>query len=96
MGSRDRRSVALDRESIALCADADAGHARVLGGVNTGDQVIEADAFASAALTPNAWYGVMARYRGAGDFYYLRVGQGDRVSLGKQVNGSTFELDSAP
>ena len=71
------------------------GGARVLGGVDTRDQVIEADAFAPAALTSDAWYGVMARYSGAGNFYYLRVGHGGRVSLRKQVNGSVFELDSA-
>ena len=53
---------------------------RVLTGVDTHDQVMEAEA-SSGALTAGASYGLMARYSGDGNFYYLRVGENNQISL---------------
>lgn len=69
-------------------------NAQVITGVSTDDQIIEADA-TSAALATGASFGVLARYAGSGNFYYLRMEPQNRIALWKSVNGSSFELASA-
>lgn len=72
------------------------GIAQAIGGVDTGDQVIEVEVSAPSSIRPNAWYGTIARYRNARNFYYLAISGDGRISLRKQVNGSNTVLDSAP
>jgi len=75
--------------------DASAGQARTLAGVPVEDQVVTVKASAPVALQPGAWFGVIARYRDSGNFYYLRMGDQNSVSLRKQVDGAWTELDRA-
>lgn len=69
------------------------GHARVLGGVSTRDQVVEADT-SSDQLAQGVWYGLTARYVSDGNFYCLCVRQNNRISLQKFTNGTVVGLDS--
>jgi hypothetical protein len=70
------------------------GYGRVLGGVNTFDQVIEADA-TRPSLSSGAWYGLIARHVSDGNFYCLCVQDDNRISIQRFLNGSPVILDSA-
>jgi hypothetical protein len=57
---------------------------------------VRAAATSFATGTGIRWFGVMARYVDAQNFYYLTVRSDSTISLRKLVNGSIQVLDSAP
>jgi hypothetical protein len=73
--------------------------ARAVIGALTADQVVEAHVRQiawSSTGTAERWAGVLARYKDAGNYYYLHLRSGGTVSLRKLVNGSVVTLASAP
>lgn len=72
--------------------------ARAVTGVNTAeDQIVQARAMASAfGAGAGRWFGLMARYQDADNYYYVTVRNDNTVSLRKLVNGSIVVLDTAP
>jgi len=73
-----------------------AGDARAIGGIDTDDQVIRARIKRTATAGTSSWFGLAARYRDAGNYYYVTLRNTNVVSLRKLVNGAIVELDSAP
>lgn len=74
------------------------GDARAVSLVDANDQIVQvrASATAFASGTTSRWFGVMARYRDAGNYYYVTVRSDNTISLRKLVNGAIHVLDSAP
>jgi len=74
-----------------------AGGARSITGVATGDQsvqvVVKPTAFASGT---ERWFGIIARYVDASNYYYVTLRSNNTISLRKLVNGAIHTLDSAP
>jgi hypothetical protein len=75
-----------------------AGDARAFARVSANDQIVQVGATATsfAAGTGDRWFGVIARYVDAGNFYYVTVRRDNTISLRKLVNGTVHVLDSAP
>lgn len=70
----------------------------VIGGPTT-DQVVQARVRQiawSSTGTAERWAGVLARYRDAGNYYYLHLRSGGTVSLRKLVDGAVVTIASAP
>ncbi len=70
--------------------------ARAITGVDTGDQIIHSRLRRTATAGSNNWFGLAARYRDDGNYYYVTLRNDNTVSLKKQVNGAIIELDSTP
>jgi hypothetical protein len=70
--------------------------ARSITGIATGDQVIHSRMRRTATAGSNNWFGLAARYRDDGNYYYVTLRNDNTVSLKKLVGGSIVELDSAP
>lgn len=70
------------------------GGARSHVGVSTTDQNVQTKVLPTAMAT-TGWFGVMARYVDDGNYYYLKVGNGE-ASIRKLVNGGIFELARVP
>ncbi len=72
------------------------GDGRVTTYEPTGDQAVQARARANTfAPGGDRWFGLLARYRDDGNFYYVTVRNSNTVSLRKLVNGTIFILDTA-
>jgi hypothetical protein len=70
------------------------GGARSHVGVSTTDQNVQTRVMPTA-MTATGWFGVMARYVDDGNYYYLKVGNGE-ASIRKLVDGAIVELARAP
>ena len=73
--------------------------ARAVIGGPTEDQVVQARVRQiawSSTGTAERWAGVLARYKDAGNYYYLHLRSGGTVSLRKLVNGAVVTLATAP
>lgn len=72
--------------------------ARAVTLVDAENQIVQTRAFATsfAAGTGSRWFGVMARYSDAGNYYYVTMRADNTISLRKLVNGAIHVLDSAP
>ncbi|WP_161813615.1 hypothetical protein [Steroidobacter agaridevorans] len=70
--------------------------ARAITGIATGDQIIHSRMRRTATAGANNWFGLAARYRDEGNYYYVTLRNDNTVSLKKLVGGSIVELDSAP
>ena len=68
---------------------------RSIAGIPTGDQVVSAVVRRIGAAGTNNWMGIAARYRDAGNYYYVTMRNNNTISLRKLVNGAIAELDSA-
>ena len=90
-------SVVTDGSSRAYQQSSVAGGARSATGVNiTADQIIEARVKATAfGSGVGRWFGLMARYQDAGNYYYITLRNDNTVSLRKLVNGAIVVLDQA-
>jgi hypothetical protein len=75
-----------------------AGDARAITRVASNDQIVQVAATATsfAAGSGSRWFGVVARYVDAGNFYYVTVRHDNTISLRKLVNGAIQILDTAP
>jgi hypothetical protein len=75
-----------------------AGDARAITRIAADDQVVQVAATANsfAAGTGSRWFGVVARYVDANNFYYVTVRRDNTLSLRKLVNGTVQILDTAP
>lgn len=62
--------------------------------MSTTDQNVQTRVMPTAMAT-TGWFGVMARYVDDGNYYYLKVGNGE-ASIRKLVNGAIVELARAP
>jgi|HigsolmetaAR203D_1030402.scaffolds.fasta_scaffold01018_17 Uncharacterized protein conserved in bacteria len=72
------------------------GDARAVARVDAQDQIVQARVRATAfAAGQGRWFGLIARYRDAGNYYYLKVSSDNTVSLRKLVDGTIQELDAA-
>jgi hypothetical protein len=69
---------------------------RAITGVDADDQTITARARAmSFGSSPNAWFGLIARYVDDLNYYYVTVRKGNTISLRKLVNGAIHVFDTA-
>jgi pectate lyase len=77
-----------------------AAEARALIGTATADQVVSLrvrpTAFAAGSANQERWVGVIARYRNDQNYYYLRLGSGNTLSLRKLINGGITTISSVP
>jgi hypothetical protein len=75
-----------------------AGDARAMALAAANDQIVQVAATATsfAAGAGSRWFGVVARYVDANNFYYVTVRQDNTISLRKLVNGTIQVLDTAP
>lgn len=74
------------------------GDARAVALVQAQDQIVQAQATATsfASGTGSRWFGLMARYIDANNYYYVTLRSDQTISLRKLVNGAIHVLDSAP
>jgi hypothetical protein len=74
------------------------GDARTFTGIEADDQSVRVTVrptqFAEGSGDP--WFGVAARYRDVGNYYYLTLRKSNQVSLRRVSNGQITVLDSAP
>lgn len=73
-----------------------AAGARSIAGVATDDQIINARLRRTSAAGTNNWFGLAARYRDAGNYYYITLRNDNTIALRKLVNNAIVELDVAP
>jgi hypothetical protein len=75
-----------------------AGDARAVNRIVTDDQIVQARVSPTqfAAGTGSRWFGLLARYVDAGNYYYVTLRSDNTISLRKLVNGAIHVLDSAP
>ena len=83
---------------MGLVQQSMAGDARALARVPANDQIVPAATTATSFATGDGskWFGLIARYVDAKNFYYVTVRQDNTISLRKQVNGTIYVLDTAP
>jgi hypothetical protein len=73
-----------------------AGTARSISGIATRDQIVQATARPTAfASGGERWFGLVARYVDASNYYYVTLRNNNTVSLRKVVNGAITVLDNA-
>lgn len=74
------------------------GDASAVTVVNANDQIVQTRATLNsfASGTGSRWFGVMARYVDAANYYYVTVRRENTISLRKMVNGTITILDTAP
>jgi hypothetical protein len=84
-------SVVTDGSYVYRQANASGLGRTLFGGTNWNDQAIEADA---RALSLNSFYGVMARYQDADNYYYFILRSNGLMELKKIINGTSTVLDS--
>jgi hypothetical protein len=73
-----------------------AGTARATVGSPTSDQVLQSFVRITSLGSSSGWAGLMARYTGVGNYYYVKLDSERRVSLRKLVDGTVHVLGSAP
>jgi hypothetical protein len=69
--------------------------ARAITGIATDAQFVQARMRSTSSAGTNNWFGLAARYRDEGNYYYVTLRNNNTVSLRKLVNGTIVELDSA-
>lgn len=74
------------------------GDARAVTLVNAENQIVQTRVTATrfADGSGSRWFGVMARYVDASNYYYVTVRRDNTISLRKLVNGTIHVLDTAP
>jgi hypothetical protein len=72
------------------------GDSRLLAGIETTDQIVEARAKATLFDGADRWFGLAARYADDNNTYYLSVRNSNQVSLRKIAGSIITVLDSAP
>jgi hypothetical protein len=73
------------------------GTPRAITGIATDDQIIQARVKPTGYATGKpGWFGLMARHVDDSNYYYLRIGSDNTISLRKLVNGAIQTLASAP
>ena len=70
--------------------------AALLNNTNWKNQAIEADIKPTAFPTADRWFGLVARYRDAQNYYYVTVRSSNQIQLKRMVNGTFTNLASAP
>jgi hypothetical protein len=69
--------------------------ASLLNNTNWKNQAIEADIKPTAFPTADRWFGLVARYRDAQNYYYVTVRSSNQIQLKRMVNGTFTNLASA-
>lgn len=72
------------------------GGGRATTGVPIDDQVVMARARPIGYSGSDRWFGLIARYRDAGNYYYVTLRNSNNISLRKLVNGVIHNIASAP
>ncbi|HEY0682101.1 MAG TPA: hypothetical protein VGD45_07220 [Steroidobacter sp.] len=70
--------------------------ARSIAGIATDDQTVTARLRRIGSSGTSHWFGLAARYRDAGNYYYVSLRSNNTISLRKLVNNAITELDVAP
>lgn len=72
--------------------------ASIWGGTDRTNQAVQADVkpTAYATSTGDKWFGLVARYIDANNYYYVTMRNNNTVSLRRMLNGVFTSLDSAP
>ncbi|HSC08765.1 MAG TPA: hypothetical protein VLD59_18220, partial [Steroidobacteraceae bacterium] len=74
-----------------------AGNATLITGISTRNQSVQARAAPIAfGAGDGRWFGLFARYRDSGNYYYVTLRNNNQISLRKLVGGAIQVLDSAP
>lgn len=68
--------------------------AHAITGIATGDQIVHARMRKTGGAGNNNWFGVVARFRDPGNYYYVTLRNNNTVALRKLVSGAIVELDS--
>jgi pectate lyase len=85
------------RTAAGVYAQSDlASGARAIAGVATDDQIVSARMRRTSAAGTNNWFGLAARYRDAGNYYYFTLRNNNTIALRKLVNNAIVEIDTAP
>lgn len=82
--------------SFGLRQTSVAGDARIAVGVPTDDQVVQVTAIPRSFAGSDRWFGVMARYMNASNYYYMTVRSSNTLSLRKLANGVVTVLATVP
>jgi hypothetical protein len=82
--------------SFGLRQTSVAGEARMTTGVPTDDQVVQFTAIPRSFSGNDRWFGVMARFVDASNYYYMTVRSSNTVSLRKLTNGAITVLATVP
>jgi hypothetical protein len=82
--------------SFGMRQNSVAGDARIAIGVPTNDQVVQFTAIPRSFAGSDRWFGVMARFVDASNYYYMTVRSSNTVSLRKLTNGAVTVLATAP
>lgn len=73
------------------------GTPRAITGIETADQIIQTVVQPTGYATgKQGWFGLMARHVDDENYYYVRIGSDNTISLRKLVNGAIQVLASAP
>jgi hypothetical protein len=74
------------------------GDAQAISLVNADDQIVQTRVTLNSfgAGSGSRWFGVMARYVDAKNYYYVTVRRDNTISLRRLVNGTIQQLDTAP
>ena len=82
--------------SFGLRQTSVAGDARIATGVPTDDQVVQFTAIPRSFAGNDRWFGVMARFVDASNYYYMTVRSSNTLSLRKLTNGAITVLATVP
>ena len=83
--------------SFGLRQTSVAGDARIATGIPTNNHVVQFTAIPrSFATDTSRWFGVMARYKDASNYYYMTLRNSNSVSLRKVTNGAITVLATVP
>jgi hypothetical protein len=86
----------IDNQTNAIMVQSSlAGDARAITGIDTSDQIVQLRARRTGFAGSQNWFGVAARYRDAGNYYYVTLRGNNVISLRKLVNGAIVQLDNA-
>jgi hypothetical protein len=82
--------------SFGLRQTSVSGDARIAIGVPTDDQVVQFTAIPRSFAGNDRWFGVMARFVDASNYYYMTVRSSNTLSLRKVTNGAITVLATVP
>jgi hypothetical protein len=82
-------------EGVYAQSDMSSG-ASAINGAPADDQVVHARMRRTSGAAANNWFGLAARYRDAGNYYYFTLRNDNTIALRKLVNNAIVELDVAP
>ncbi|HEY5759519.1 MAG TPA: hypothetical protein VIU34_27045 [Steroidobacter sp.] len=83
-------------EGVYTQSDLTSGARAITGVAITDDQVVHGRMRRTSGAATNNWFGLAARYRDPGNYYYFTLRNDNTIALRKLVNNAIVELDVAP